>query len=139
VHIAEVRANLPKLYHRILPTAGANTEIPRIYDLASALATHTDFVLTADGVTEAIEAYQASHLLTMAELWLCLKCCAWLSSKGWRGSAAPYTGPQQLRELSYFWANRLVRAARAEEGSLNRILAELQSCPMRSTRTSSPA
>ncbi len=129
VHIAEVRKNLPKEYHRLLPAPVRTPGIPRVCALAVELVRQTDSLLTADNIAECVEAYQSKHLLTMAELWAFPQMLRLALIEELVSTAGEVHRSQQLRQFSSFWANRLGRAARAEESQLKRILAHLERQP----------
>ena len=127
VHIAEVRANLPRQYYRILPAGSStNAETPRIFELAREMLRLTDFVISTETVVEAVAAYQSVHPLTMAELWALPQMIRLALIEGLSRIGSAVDRSQQLRELSYFWANRLVRAARADQSVVEKLLDDLQ-------------
>ena len=67
----EVEEALPKPYYRILPklTAGPYEGLPRVYEIAEALAGLTDNAADPDHLRAFVEGFQEVELLTMAELW----------------------------------------------------------------------
>jgi len=129
VHIAEVRQNLPRHYHRILPATSEKLHNPRIYELALELVRKTDSSLTQDNITECLRAYQDLYALTMAELWSFPQMLRLAIIQGLVLTAGEVRRSHQLRQFSHFWANRLTRAARTDDNQLTRILAHMEGQP----------
>ena len=129
VHTAEVRKNLPKRYTRILPATRANPHTPRIYEVASALTRHTDFVLTPHSIAEVLAIYQSVQSFTMAELWVFPQMLRFALIEGIACAGGAVHRSHQMRQIAHFWANRLGRAARLDEQSLVRITAHLEAQP----------
>jgi len=69
--VRQVRQDLPEGFYRQLPilTGGALAGLPRIYALASALTTATEFHLDPDAARRFLTAYQTVSALTIGELW----------------------------------------------------------------------
>jgi cellobiose phosphorylase len=69
--VREVRENLPNEFGKELPylTSGPYERYPRVYELAVALAVHTDSRLEEDYLEHFVAAYQETSPLTMGELW----------------------------------------------------------------------
>ncbi len=69
--LREVEAALPRAYYRLLPklTAGPYQGLPRVYELAEALAEHTDNAVDPEHLKAFVAGYQEVELLTLAELW----------------------------------------------------------------------
>ena len=112
-HLAEVRANLPKHYPRILPALLHQPDQLRIYRVAVDTVRETGGILTQEKLVAGLTAYQHRHPLDIAELWafpLMLR-VAVLEELARRATAVSHD--QDLREAAYLWGNRLVAGGRA--------------------------
>ena len=128
-HFAEVRANLPKHYARILPALLSRPDRLRIYDVAVEIVQRTGCIITQDKLVACLAAYQAAYPLDIAELWafpLMLR-VALLEELALLAVGVGHD--QDLREASYFWGNRLVAAGRASASAMDELLAELSKQP----------
>ena len=67
----EVEEALPKAYYKLLPklSAGPYEGLPRVYEIAEALADHTDNAAYPDQLRAFVVGFQEVELLTLAELW----------------------------------------------------------------------
>ncbi len=65
------RQHLPRKYSRSLPqrAGGANSGMPRVYELALELITHVDGQLDQENLSQFIRAYQPACPLKLGELW----------------------------------------------------------------------
>jgi len=132
-HFAEVRANLPKHYTRILPALRRRPEEIRIYKLAVEIVRRTACIITQEKLVACLTAYQTRYPLDIAELWafpLMLR-IALLEELG--RLAVGVGHDQDLREASYLWGNRLVAAGRVSGPVLDSALAELGKQPYASS------
>jgi len=133
-HLAEVRANLPKHYERILPALPHQPDQLRIYQLAVDTVRETGGILTQEKLEASLTAYQRSDPLDIAELWafpLMLR-VALLEELARRAMAVSHD--QDLREAAYLWGNRLVAAGRLGLSSLADLLMELAPQPYAGNR-----
>lgn len=69
--LREIHEDLPQGFYRELPKLkeGENAGLPRVYDLAHELITHTDSSLDEDLISGFIAAYQRVTPLTTGEIW----------------------------------------------------------------------
>ena len=128
-HFAEVRANLPRHYTRILPELLLRPGELRIYDLAVEIVRHTGCIITQNKLTACLEAYQAKYPLDIAELWAFPLMLRMALLEELARLAIGVGHDQDLREASYLWGNRLVGAGRIDAGTLDQFLAELSKQP----------
>jgi len=70
-NIHEIRTLLPKKYYASLPklTSGEYVGLPRVYVLALEILSHTDAVVDKDLVSNFINSYQKTQILSIGELW----------------------------------------------------------------------
>ena len=128
-HFAEVRANLPKQYTRILPALLSRPEELRIYDVAVQIVRHTGCIITQDKLVACLTAYQVTYPLDIAELWTFPLMLRVALLEELARLAVGVGQDQDLREASYLWGNRLAAAGRASAAALDRFLAELSGQP----------
>ncbi len=69
--LTEIKTDLPTGYYHLLPKLadGPWKNFPRVYVLALEMIAHCDSCLDEQHLTRFIQAYQASHPLTVGELW----------------------------------------------------------------------
>jgi cyclic beta-1,2-glucan synthetase len=69
IHLA--RRHLPGSYIRELPrlVSGSSSGLPRVYDIALELISHTDAQIDAGPLSAFVAAYQSSNSLKLGELW----------------------------------------------------------------------
>ena len=69
--IDHIHLNFPPEYSRQLPSLGAGHRkgLPRLYDLALELVSHTDGRVDIDNITLFLRAFQSVHPLKIGELW----------------------------------------------------------------------
>ena len=128
-HFAEVRANLPRHYTRILPALLNRPGDLRIYDLAEEIVRRTSCIITQDKLTACLLAYQTKYPLEIAELWAFPLMLRIALLEELARLAVGVGHDQDLREASYLWANRLVAAGRTDARTLDRFLDELSKQP----------
>ena len=133
-HLAEVRANLPKHYGRILPALLHEPDQLRIYRLAVDTVRETGGILTQEKLVAGLTAYQHTNPLDIAELWAFPLMLRVALLEELAGRAMAVSDDQDLREASYLWGNRLVAAGRLGSTSLEGLLAELAPQPYAGNR-----
>ena len=68
--IVTAKKHLPKKYSEGLPYLAGNAHgIPRVYDIALEIISHSDGRVDATGLRGFIKAYQSEKVLTLGELW----------------------------------------------------------------------
>ena len=132
-HFAEIRANLPKHYTRILPSLLSRPDHLRIYHLAIEIVRHTGCIITQDKLVACLAAFQKTYPLDIAELWAFPLMLRVALLEELARLAVGVGHDQDLREASYFWGNRLAAAGRAPVPALDQFLAELSKQPYASS------
>jgi cellobiose phosphorylase len=108
-----VREHLPAGYARELPrlAQGERRGLPRVYDAALELVSHTDGRVDLENLTQFVGAYQSIHALTLGELWavpvmlrLALlenaRRVAWRVAAKWRDRAAAGQWADRFQEVA---------------------------------------
>ncbi len=108
------RSHLPRGYSVDLPTVrrGAIRGVPRVYDLASELVSHSDGVVDAGNLTALVRAYQSQTPLRLGELWAIPIMLRLTLIENLRRVAYRITWRSRHRDLAVKWAGRLTEAAR---------------------------
>jgi cyclic beta-1,2-glucan synthetase len=126
-NVRDVQLNLPRRYYQLLPVLSneQGRGLPRIYDLAKELISHTDVRLDRENILAFIEAYQSEHTLTIGELWAVPQILRVALIEGVQNLSARALTDLREREVADFWANRLATANRRDPNRLFAIVAEL--------------
>jgi cyclic beta-1,2-glucan synthetase len=130
----DVLLNLPRQFYRQLPTLGSapHRGLPCIYALSKDLVSHTELLLNRDNILAFIEAHQSVRVLTIGELWAIPQMLRIALIESIQSLAVTALADLRERQLSDFWANRLIAANRRDSNQLFAILAELaksEPCP----------
>src|SRR5690606_25531511 len=69
--ISIAKKHLPKGYSKTLPmlATGKSAGMPRVYDIALEIISHSDGRIDIANLTAFIEGYQSNNILTIGELW----------------------------------------------------------------------
>jgi cyclic beta-1,2-glucan synthetase len=120
------RSHLPRGYSVDLPTVrrGAIRGVPRVYDLASELVSHSDGVVDAGNLTALVRAYQSQTPLRLGELWAIPIMLRLTLIENLRRVAYRITWRSRHRDLAVKWAGRLTEAAREEPRLVMKKLAD---------------
>jgi cyclic beta-1,2-glucan synthetase len=121
--IAEVKRHLPENHARLLRRDAAGI---RVYALARTLARKSDYSVDAGAITEYLKECQTEHPLTLAELWFFPLFLRIAVIEGIAEQTLPIVQTQDLREASYFWANRLAAFSRQDSDDMQPALGELK-------------
>jgi cyclic beta-1,2-glucan glucanotransferase len=126
-NVRDIQQNLPRRYYQLLPgLAGEQYRgLPRIYDLAKELISHTDLRLDRENILAFFESYQSERTLTIGELWATPQILRVSLIENIQTLAARALADLREREIADFWANRLATANRRDPNRLFTILAEL--------------
>ncbi len=128
-HFAEVRANLPKDYARILPALRQQPQNIRIYELAVEIVRRTGCIITQEKLIASLSAYQATYPLDIAELWSFPLMLRIALLEELARLAVGVGHDQDLREAAYLWGNRLAAAGHYSSSQLDQFLNELARQP----------
>ncbi len=126
-HIQDIRRNLPRRYHEILPrVAGENGELNlRVLRLAVDLSNKTDGSVTAASIFNYLSSYQGVRPLTTAELWTFPLMIRYALIEDLAHQSLRVSRRQHDRERADFWANRLLSAAHRSPERIPFIFAEI--------------
>jgi cyclic beta-1,2-glucan synthetase len=126
-NVGEVLQNLSRHLYRLLPILNGKPYkgMPRIYGLAKELVSLSGLRLDRENIVVFIEAYQAMHTLTIAELWAIPQMLRIALIEGIEDIAARGLDEIRDREMADFWANRLITANRRGHNQLFSLMAEL--------------
>ncbi len=104
----EVQRNLPRRYLQELPAlaSGPCQGLPRIYDLAMELISHTDLRLDRENILAFLKAYQSVRTLTIGELWAVPQMLRTALIESVRDLAARALTELREREIADFWATQ---------------------------------
>ena len=124
--IALVRRHLPPGYSRRLPCLASDGEIsvPRVYDIAIELTSHTDGRIDADNTNAFIQAYQSVTPLLLGELWAVPIMLQLALLENLRFTADKVARQRQQHDSASQWAERLIETATEHPSRLPRLLAE---------------
>jgi len=120
------RAHLPPGYSRELPRlrSGPHKGLPRVYDLAMELVSHTDGRVDLENLTHFIRTYQSVHPLRLGELWAVPAMLRLALVENLRRVAYRISWRRRLRDLAAWWAHRFLQAAQDEPEAFITELAE---------------
>jgi cyclic beta-1,2-glucan synthetase len=123
----DVQLNLTRRFCQELPALANDPHrgLPRVYDLAKGIISHTDLRLDRENLLAFLEAYQSARTLTIGELWAMPQMLRIALIESIQDLAARALTDQREGELADFWANRLLMANRRDPNQLFSILAEL--------------
>jgi cyclic beta-1,2-glucan synthetase len=126
-NVRDVQQNLSRRYYQMLPALEGKPyqELPRTYQLAKELVSHTDLRLDQENIMAFVEAYQSARILTIGELWAIPQMLRIALIEGIQALASRGLLELRDREAADFWANRLITANRRDPGQMFAILAEL--------------
>ena len=127
--IAETRHHLPRDYRKLLPSLRARYANPEVNDVAERLVADTDHCLNEANITECLRQYQTTAPLTIAELWFFPLLLRMALFEALASLAVRVSRAQQLREVSYLWANRLAASMRRGTEEFAKMLARMETEP----------
>lgn len=121
--IEDVKHNLPKKYYRELPKTANG--LPRIYAIADEIVKSTAGRLSKETISEFLDSYQKTCVLTIGELWalplmLRLRLIEWIQYL-----AIHIDNRMREGEIASFWGNRLLYAVRHDKERIEDLLNEI--------------
>ncbi|MCC7144866.1 MAG: hypothetical protein IT443_00315 [Phycisphaeraceae bacterium] len=124
--IDQIRLMFPPGYSRQLPRLNSGTlkGLPRIYQLAIELVSHTDGSVDAENISHFIGSYQTVHPLKLGELWAVPIMVSLALVENLRRVARRIAWRRRHRELAVDWSRRFVQAVQLDPKSLITILAD---------------
>ena len=123
------KRHLPKNYSKGLPKlgsrSGASEGLPRIYDIAIEIISHSDGHLDIHSLTRFIEAYQKISELTLGELWAFPIMLRLALLENLRRVAARIAIDRIDANLAHHWADCIIRTAETNPKNLVLTMADM--------------
>ena len=125
--IVMARRHLPKGYSEGLPylAEGISSGMPRIYDIALEIISHSDGRVDVKSLTNFIAAYQESTLLTLGELWAIPIMLRLAVIENLRRIAGKVALDMIDQKLAGYWAEKMMTTIKEEPGDLILIIADM--------------
>jgi cyclic beta-1,2-glucan synthetase len=121
------RKHLPKLYSEGLPQL-SNKEsqgLPRVYDIALEIISHSDGRLDMETVDRFMKGYQEISHLQIGELWAVPIMLRLALIENLRRVSARIARDRTNRNLADLWASQMIKAAEHEPKSLILVIADM--------------
>jgi cellobiose phosphorylase len=121
------KRHLPKGYSRSLPklAAGPSQGLPRVYDIALEMISHSDARIDADGISAFVAAYQRVEPLQLGELWAIPIMMRLALIENLRRVAIRLAYANMNRGLADTWADAMRKAAQDDPTSLILVIANM--------------
>ncbi|HTQ27942.1 MAG TPA: hypothetical protein VMI35_07435, partial [Puia sp.] len=121
------RSHLPKGYSEGLPClAGGNSRgLPRVYDIALEIISHSDGRVDEESLNSFVAAYQTSTLLTLGELWAIPIMLRLAVIENLRRVAGKIALDRIDDNLANYWAEKMTTIAREDPANLILCIAEM--------------
>ncbi|MEI7633464.1 MAG: glucoamylase family protein [bacterium] len=125
--IRSARHHLPKSYSRELPRLrnGQQPGVPRVYEIAQQLISHSDARLDAENITRFVAAYQEAVFLKLGELWAVPIMLRLALIENLRRVAGKIIVRHVAYEAAARWADRLIDRAEKTPRKLVLVVAEM--------------
>ncbi len=125
--IRTARKHLPRSYHRELPrlSNASLPGVPRVYDLALELISHSHGRVDIDGLRAFIAAYQTVSPLRLGELWAIPIMLRLALIENLRRVVASITAGRRDRARAAYWAEELLAIAASEPAQIVVVLAAM--------------
>ncbi len=127
-HIVIGKRHLPKGYSQSLPRLAANgpsAGLPRVYDIALDIISHSDGRIDIRTLTNFVAAYQTVTRLTIGELWAIPIMLRLALIENLRRVAARIAMDKIDQELADYWAGQLIASAEKDAKNLILIIADM--------------
>jgi cellobiose phosphorylase len=124
--IDQVRLIFPPGYSRQLPrlSSGPLKGLPRVYEMAIELVSHTDGRVDDENISQFIRSYQTVHPLKLGELWAVPIMVSLALVENLRRVSRRIAWRRRHRESAVDWSQRFVEAVQLDPKSLITILAD---------------
>jgi len=121
------KRHLPKGYSQALPwlREGRSQGLPRVYDIALGIISHSDGRVDATGLGNFIRAYQSVTPLKLGELWAIPIMLRLSLIENLRRVAARIAVGRINRNLAHYWADQMVTMAEKDPKSLILVIADM--------------
>ncbi len=125
--VRTARRHLPHGYSRELPRLinGPTAGMPRVYDLAIELISHSHGRVDTESLRAFVAAYQEVRPLRLGELWAVPIMLRLALLENLRRVVASVTAGRSDRERAAFWVERMIEAAVSEPARVVLVLAEM--------------
>jgi len=126
-HIQLARRHFSKKYNKELPhlSSGSSKGLPRVYDIALELISHTDAEIDSELLHAFFEAYQKESTLKLGELWAIPIMLRMALIENLYRVASRIKIDQNHRNIANSWVERLQNIAEESPSKLVEILAEM--------------
>jgi len=136
-HIYTGKKHLPKGYSKILPqlSKGDSAGLPRVYDMAVEIISHTDGHVDLHSLTDFINAYQSVSVLKLGELWAIPIMLRLALIENLRRLAVQIAQEIANKAIATKWADEMIHVAENDPKSLVLVIADMARSdpPMEST------
>jgi cyclic beta-1,2-glucan synthetase len=121
------KKHLPKGYSEDLPRLlnGPSAELPRVYDIAIEIISHSDGRVDLKSLTNFIEAYQTITKLKLGELWAIPIMLRLALIENLRRIAAQIAMDRIYQNLADYWAEQMTDTAEKDPKSLILVIADM--------------
>ena len=121
------KQHLPKGYSLALPSLskGASAGLPRIYDIAVEIISHSDGKVNIINLTNFITSYQTETNLNIGELWAVPIMLRLALIENLRRISLQLSGDIRSKRFANYWADRLVEAAEKDPKTIVMIIADM--------------
>ncbi len=124
--IERIRSNFPPKYSQQLPRLGAGSRkgLPRVYNLALELVSHTDGSVDIDNISPFLRAFQSVDLLKIGELWAMPLMINLALIENLRRVSHRISWRRKQCSLALEWSQRFIDIIQKEPKSLIMVLAD---------------
>ncbi len=125
--VATGKRYLPKKYSKGLPqlAEGASAGLPRVYDIALEIISHSDGHVDIDSLTAFITAYQKVKYLTIGELWAVPIMLRLALLENLRRVAAVIAIDRIDESTANLWADKIITAAEKDPKNLVLVISDM--------------
>ena len=121
------KKHLPKGFSKGLPQLekGPSAGLPRVYDIALELISHSDGRVDANSLSRFISAYQESSFLKLGELWAIPIMLRLALIENLRRLAGQIAKDRINKNLADYWADQMTETAEKDPKSLIMVIADM--------------
>lgn len=125
--IRTAKRHFPKEYSRGLPCLkeGQSAMLPRVYDIALEIISHSDARLDAESLTLFVSAYQKAAPLQLGELWAIPIMLRLALIENLRRVAVRVAENHVNRDLADHWADQMIKTAEEDTTKLVLVIADM--------------
>ena len=121
------KKHLPKDYSELLPklASGASKDLPRVYDIAIEIISHSDGRVDLYSLNKFISAYQSKNKLDLSELWAIPIMLRLALIENLRRVAARIAIDRIYRNIAAYWAEQMIEIAEKDQKNLILVIADM--------------